>query len=145
MAPNAKRWVEIKPKVGNLPMSVKDAEDQFVKIFHGNGAQLVNDSSDFHSIIGVGIASILGRDQQPISLLTVLVQFWRGVMAIPQNETDFCEHFSQETRSRVTVCHVGGGQHRREREPDGTDHRDDVQFPTVDESTASPLWSNGLG
>jgi hypothetical protein len=72
MAPNAKRWVEIKPKVGNLPMSVKDAFERFVKIFHGNGAQLVKDSSDFHSIISVGIASILGRNLQPISLLTVL-------------------------------------------------------------------------
>ena len=103
-------------------MSIKDAEDQLIKIFHRNGAQLVKDASDFHPIIGVGIASILGRHQHTIGLRTGLAQFWGVGMAITQDETDFSGDFAQQSRSRFALGNIGGGQHRSDGKPDGCDH-----------------------
>ena len=49
-----------------LSISVKDAFEMFFKIFHGNGAQLVKDSSDFRSIIGVGISTNFLASKGPV-------------------------------------------------------------------------------
>jgi len=57
MAPNAKRWVASKPKVGNLPMPIKDAKDQLMKVFHSKGTELVEDASHFDPVAGVRAAS----------------------------------------------------------------------------------------
>ena len=65
---------------GNLSMSIKDAFEMLIKIFHRNGTELVKDTSDFHSVIGVGVASILGGHEQTVSLLTFLTQFRRVVI-----------------------------------------------------------------
>ena len=104
----------------------------------------MEDASHLDSSVSMRIASILSRHQQAVRLVTVLVEFRSVVMAIPQYETDFCGNFSQESRGRVTVRHIGRSQHRSERKPDGTDYGDHVQFPAIDESTASRTWSNGL-
>ena len=69
-------------------MSIEDAFEVFIKIFHGNGAQLVKDAPDLDPIISVGIASILGRHEKPIRLVTVLAQFGGIVMAITQHEKE---------------------------------------------------------
>jgi hypothetical protein len=84
MAPDAKRWVAMRPQVGNLSMPIKDAEDQLSKIIHGTGTELVEDASHFDPIVGVRIASIPGCHQQTICLLTDLVQVGGIVMAIPR-------------------------------------------------------------
>jgi hypothetical protein len=42
----------------------------------------MEDPSYFDTVVGVGIASILGGHELPISLLTDLMQFRRVVMAI---------------------------------------------------------------
>ena len=75
-------------------MSIEDAFEVFIKIFHGNGAQLVKDAPDLDPIISVGIASIRGGHEQTVSLLTVLTQVRRVVMAIPQDKTDVGGHFA---------------------------------------------------
>ena len=67
-------------------MPIKNAFEMLIKIFYGKGTELVKDASDFHAIISVGVVSIPGGQQQPICLLTVLVQFGRIVMAITQDE-----------------------------------------------------------
>src|SRR5437667_3090516 len=59
---------------GNLSMPIKDAFEMFMKIFHREGTEFVKDASDFHTIIRVGIVSILGRHQQTIRHTTVLMQ-----------------------------------------------------------------------
>ena len=83
-------------------MPIKNAFEMLIKIFHGKGTKLVKDASDFHAIISVGVVSILGGHQQPIRLLTVLVQFGRIVMAITQDEPHFGGTFAQQSRSRLT-------------------------------------------
>ena len=57
MAPNANRWVAIKPKVGNLSMSIKDAEDQLMQIFHRNGTELMENAPHLDPVVGVRVAS----------------------------------------------------------------------------------------
>ena len=47
----------------------------------------MKDASDFDPVVGVGIVSILGGYQQPIRLVTVLVQVRRVVMPISQKRT----------------------------------------------------------
>ena len=59
MAPNAKRYVASKPLARNLSMPIKDALEMLIKIFHGNGPELMKDASHFDSIAGVRIASIV--------------------------------------------------------------------------------------
>jgi hypothetical protein len=78
------------------------------KNFHGNGAQLVKDASHPNAIIGMGIASILGRHQRPIGLRTGRVQFRSVVMAITQDETDFSGDFTQQSRSKFAIGNIGG-------------------------------------
>ncbi len=81
-------------------MPIKDAFALLIKIFHRHGAELVKDVSDFHASIGLGVASIAGSRQQPIRMLTVLVQFRRIVMKITQDKTHVCGNFAQQNRSR---------------------------------------------
>lgn len=104
-------------------MPIKDAFEVFIKIFHRDGTEFVKEASDFHAIIGVGIASILRGHQLPIRLVTVLVQVRSVVMEISQGETD-----------------IGGSQNRRDRKPDRFDDGDDVQFPAID-----PAMPAGFG
>ena len=122
MAPNAKRWVAMRPQVGNLSMPIKDAEDQLSKIFHGTGTELVEDASHFDPIVGVRIASIPGCHQQTICLLTDLVQVGGIVMAIPQHEAHICRHFAQQGRSRRTHGDSGGSQDSGDGKPNRRDH-----------------------
>jgi hypothetical protein len=93
MAPNAKRWVAIRPQVGYLSMPIKDALEMLMKMFHSTGTELMEDASHFDSIVGVRIAPIRGRNLQAICLLTVLVQFRGVAMPIPQHETNFGRDF----------------------------------------------------
>src|SRR6266581_2047471 len=95
-------------------MPIKDAEDQLIKIFHRDGPEFVKDASDFHAIIGMGVASILGRHKKPVCLVTVLVQVRGVVMAIPQHETDFGGYFAQQHGRWFTIGDIGWGQDRRE-------------------------------
>ena len=53
LPPFAKRWVAIRPQVGNLSMSIKDAEDQLMNIFHRNGTELVKDAPHFDPVVSV--------------------------------------------------------------------------------------------
>jgi len=99
-------------------MPIKDAFEMLIEILHGNRTKLMEDPSYFDTVVGVGIASILGGHEHPISLLTVLMQFRRVVMAITQDETPFGRDFSQQFRSRFTICHIGWSQHGGEGKPD---------------------------
>src|SRR6266700_6711752 len=88
MAPNAKRWLAIKPQVGNLSMPIKDTFKMLMKIFHRNGTEHMEDASHFDTIAGVWIVSIWGRHEKPIRLVTVLAHFGGIVMAITQHEKE---------------------------------------------------------
>ena len=55
-------------------MPIKDALEMFMNIFHGNGTPFMKDASHFDPKVGVRIASILGRHEQAIRLVTGLVQ-----------------------------------------------------------------------
>ena len=66
-------------------MPIKDPLEMLVKIFHGNGTQLMEDASHFDPIVGVRIAPILGGHQQAVSLCAVLMQFGGIVMAITES------------------------------------------------------------
>ena len=125
-------------------MPIKDAFEVFIKNFHRNRTEFVKDPADFHSIIGMRVASILGGHQQPIGLRAVLAQVWRVVMAIAQHEADFGRNLAQQSGCRLAIGDIGGSQHRSNGKPDGGDDRNHVQFPARDESTASRIWSNGL-
>jgi len=48
----------------------------------------MEDASHFDTIAGVRIASIRGRHEKPIRLVTVLAQFGGIVMAITQHEKE---------------------------------------------------------
>src|SRR5260370_32649653 len=93
-------------------MPIKDAFEMLIEILHGNRTKLMEDPSYFDTVVGVGIASILGGHEHPISLLTDLMQFRRVVMAITQDETHFDRDFSQQFRSRFTICPIGGSNPR---------------------------------
>jgi hypothetical protein len=73
----------------NLPVSIKDAFEVFVNIFDGGGTQPMEDASHLNPTVGVRITSIPGRHEQAIGQVTVLAQFWRIGMTIPQNKADF--------------------------------------------------------
>jgi hypothetical protein len=88
---------------GNLSMSSKDALEVFIKIFHGDGTQFVKDPADFHAIIGMGVAAILGRHQQTVIALTDLMEVRSVVMAITQHKTNVCGNFPQQERSRIAL------------------------------------------
>ena len=127
-------------------MSIKDAFEMLIKIFHRKGTELVKDAPHFDPVVSVRIASILGRHQQAIRLITVLVQFRGVVMAIPQHEAHLCGNFAQQRRSRLTIGNIGGSQHGGDGKPDGRHDGNHVQFPAIDESTASPMrvqWASG--
>ena len=57
---------------------------------------LVKAASDLHVSIGVRIASIIGRHQQPIGLIAVLVQVRRDMMTISQDEPHIFVNFAQQ-------------------------------------------------
>ena len=69
-------------------MPIKDAFEMLIKIFYRNGTELMEDAPHFNSVVGVRIASILGRHEKPIRLVTVLAQFGGIVMAITQHEKE---------------------------------------------------------
>src|SRR5258708_4330794 len=125
-------------------MSIEDAEDQLMKIFHRNGTELVKDAPHFDPVVSVRIASIPGRHQQAIRLITVLVQFRGVVVAIPQHEAHLCGNFAQQSRSRLAIGNIGGSQHGGDGKPDGRHDGNHMPFPAIDESTANPVSSNGL-
>src|SRR5258706_10539838 len=124
-------------------MPIKDAFEMLIKIFDGKGTEFVKDPADFHAIISMRVPSILGGDQHPVIALAERMQVGRVVMAIPQHETDFGGHFAQQFRSRLTIGDIGWCQHGSDGKPDGCHHRDDVPFPAINESTTTPIWSNG--
>ena len=126
-------------------MPIKDAFEMFMKIFHRDGTQFVKDAPDFDPIVGVGITSIFGRHEEPIGLVTVLVQFRGVVMTIPQHETHFGGHFAQEGRGRFTISDIGGSEQSREGKPDACDKGDDVQFPAVDPAMPARFGPVGFG
>jgi hypothetical protein len=70
------------PFGGNLSMSIENAFEVFIKILNRYGSQLMKGAAHLNPIIGVGIASILGGDQQAVILPTQLSQFIPVVVAI---------------------------------------------------------------
>ncbi len=92
-------------------MSVKDAFEMFIKIFHRNGTQLMEDTSDLDPSIGVRVTSILGGHQQTVIALTELIEVRGVVMEITQDETDFGGSFAQEVRGGIAVGGIGGSQY----------------------------------
>ncbi len=51
-------------------MSIKDTFEMLIKIFNGDGTQFVKDASYLDAIVGMRVASIAGRNQQPIGSLS---------------------------------------------------------------------------
>ncbi len=47
-------------------MSIKDAFEVLIEIFHGDRAQFMEDAPDLHSSIGMRVAPIARGDEQPI-------------------------------------------------------------------------------
>src|SRR6266852_82402 len=126
-------------------MPIKDALEMLIKIFHGNGTQLMKDAPCFDSIVGVRIASIARGHQQPVGLLTVLMEFGRVVMAISQDKTDFGGNFSQQSGSRFTIGDISWGQQSSDGKPDPCHDGDDVQFPAVDPAVPTRFGPVGFG
>src|SRR5256885_9905656 len=102
-------------------MPIEDTFEMLMKIFHRNGTELVEDTSDFHPVIGVGVASILSGHEQTVSLLTVRTQFRRVGMKISQDKPNVCGTFSQQLRRRLTIGDSGGGQDGGSRETESRD------------------------
>ena len=103
-------------------MPIKDAFEMFVKIFHRDGTQFVKDTSHLDPSIGVGVASVPGGHEQPISLLAERVQVGGVVMAVPQHEVDVDGNFAKPSGSRQAHGDIGGSQHRCNGKPDCRDH-----------------------
>src|SRR5258708_12255496 len=85
-------------------MPLKNAFEMFIKIFNSQRPQLVKDASHLDPIIGVRIATILGSDQEPITLLTGCSQFRSIVMAITQHEANFSGYLPQQFSRWVTTA-----------------------------------------
>src|SRR5258708_31109517 len=143
MAPNAKRWVAMRRQVGKLSMHIKDAFEMLIKIFHGDGTELVKEASDFHAILGMGVASILGGHEKPVRLVTVFVQFRGVVMAIPQHETDFGGDFAQQ-RGLVHYRRHSPGSGQPQEETRWLPRRRRHAVSSHRPSRATPIWSSGL-
>jgi hypothetical protein len=56
-------------------MPVKDAFEVFMKIFHCDRTQLMEEVPDLYPIIGVGLTSRASSHQETILLLTLEAQF----------------------------------------------------------------------
>jgi hypothetical protein len=55
-------------------VSIKDAFEVFMKMFHGTGTQLMKAASHFDPVISMGIASISGRNVQTVISLTEFME-----------------------------------------------------------------------
>jgi hypothetical protein len=55
-------------------MLIKKAIEMFIKIYHGDGTELVKDAPKLDSIIGLGLTSILGRHQRTTISRTALME-----------------------------------------------------------------------
>jgi hypothetical protein len=126
-------------------MPIKDAFEIFMKIFHRDGTQFMKEASDLDPRVGVGIPTILGRHEEPICLVTVLVQSRGVVMTIPKHEADFGGHFAQQSRGRLTVSDIGGSQQSSDREPDRGNDGDHMQFPSIDPAVPARFGPVGFG
>ena len=51
-------------------MPIEDAFEMLFKILYHPGTQFVEDASDFHSLISMGIVSIFGSNERPVILFT---------------------------------------------------------------------------
>ena len=69
-------------------MPINDTFEMLMKIFHHNRMEHMEDASHFDTIAGVRIASIRGRHEKPIRLVTVLTHFGCSVKAITQHEKE---------------------------------------------------------
>ena len=126
-------------------MSIKDAFEVLIKIFHGDRAELVKDAPHCDPIVDVRVASILGHHQQPVRLLAIFAQIRRVVMAIAQDEADFGRNFAQQSGSRLIVSNSGRGQDKSLGKSDRCNDRDEMQFPAVDESMPTGFGPVRLG
>ena len=129
---------------GNLSMSVKDALEVFIKIFHGDGTELMKDASHLDAIIPMRIASIFGRYQQTVISLTEHMEFRGVVMAISQHEADFGGNFAQQIGGRLTISDIGRSEHCGHRKPDRRNHRNDMQFLAIDPTMPARLGPMGF-
>jgi hypothetical protein len=84
-------------------MSIKDAFEVFIKIFHDPGTQFVEDAAHLHPIIGVRIASVHISHQQTFIALTKGVQLRCVVVKVAEDETDLVRHFAQQFRRWVAI------------------------------------------
>src|SRR5712692_4472024 len=66
-------------------------------------------------------------------------------MEITQNETHFVRNFAQQLSRRLTIRDISGSEHSDHRKPDRRDHRDDVQFPTIDPAMPARFGRVGFG
>src|SRR5438270_2100893 len=70
----------------------------------------------------------------------------RGVvMAITQDEPNFCRNFPQQLGGGITVRYIGRRQHRRNGKPDGSDNADHMQFPAIHPAMPARFGPMGLG
>ena len=113
-------------------MPIKNAFEMLIKIFKSDGTQLVKSPSDFDTIIRMGIASVLGRNQQAMVLPAQVAEFLSVVVTISQDETDLTWQFAQQRRRWLVISNLGRRQFRSQGDPDRGYHRDQVQFPAID-------------
>ena len=125
-------------------MAIKDAFEVLVKIFPGDGTQLMEDASHLNTIIRVGIASIPGRQEQTIGQCTVLAQFRCVIVTIAQDEADFGRNFAQEHMRRFTFGSVGRSEQGSDGKPNSCHDGNDMQLPAVDPPMPPRCGSNAL-
>jgi len=138
MAPNAKRWVATRPLVGTCPCPSKMPLKCSLKFSMAMDRSLWKTRrTSTPSLCGDNVHIWWSRARDPLDHSSHAVQaccngdhpgrnaLRQGLLATVQEQV----HASRN---------IGGSQHRCDGKPDSCDHRDDVQFPAIDESTASP-------
>ncbi len=62
------------------------------------------------------------------------VQFVPMVMTIAQDKANFKRQFTKKKRSLIVISDIGWGHLSSQRNPNGSDRRNQMQFPARDES-----------
>lgn len=97
-------------------------------------AQLVKHARDLNASIRMRIAPIAGGHQEAAILEAERVQFIPMVMTIAQNKANFKREFTQKKRSLIAISDIGWGHLSGQGNPNGSDRRNQMQFPAIDES-----------
>src|SRR5215208_5137839 len=116
-----------------------------VEVLVGQATQLVEDSPDLYSGIGVRVGPSFGGDQKPLCPLAFVAYVPGLVMGISQNEAYLLRQLLDQRRSHLVVRHISRGETRREWDPHPGYGDGQVQLPSINPPVLAGVGPASLG